>query len=361
MYRLPDDGRAASVAPAGRRLRRRPLSSQLRTASDREDSVCPAPPTAMSLLFLLLLLTGGGWCRLLINGPPQYTALATLSARSLIQCGMLCDPVPACGGVVYGQTGPTSCVLASLPTATTEPTAEITTPAEPNTTPAQTTTTPATTTTTPSTTTTTPAQTTTTPATTTTTQATTTTTAATTTTTPAQTTTTPAQTTTTQSTTTTTLAVTTTTTATTTTTPTPACQTGWTQGFNSCYRLFNIPKYWPDAEASCETEASGAHLISISSEEENLFVKELAPVIVTVQIGLRHLPEDGVDAQGKPIFRWTDGTPLMPSEFQPWDGEQPNEDSSKELGTNLYPILQKWNDFPVHKYPNPYVCEYKLQ
>ena len=211
---------------------------------------------------------------------------------------MLCDPVPACGGVVYGQTGPTSCVLASFPTATTEPTAEMTTTAEPNTTPAQTATTPTTTTTT------------------------------------------QATTTTTQATTTTTLAVTTTTTATTTTTPTPACQTGWTQRFNSCYRLFNIPKYWPDAEASCETEASGAHLISISSEEENLFVKELALGIVTVQIGLRHLPEDGDDAEGKPIFRWTDGTPFMPSEFQPWDGEQPNEDSSKELGTNLYPFYR---------------------
>ena len=173
---------------------------------------------------------------------------------------------PACGGVVYGQTGLTSCVLASLPTATTEPTAE------------------------------------------------------------------------------------------------PECLTGWTRESSSCYRVFNISKLWQNAETSCKTEASGAHLVSISSEEENLFVRNLAQgptsPATAVQIGLRHYSDEGVDAQGMPVFRWIDGTPFV---FQKWSPDQPNVVSSENIGTNLFLSSSEWNDFGFDQFPNPYVCEYKLQ
>ena len=137
--------------------------------------------------------------------------------------------------------------------------------------------------------------------------------------------------------------------------PPPACLADWTAHLDSCYRLLNTSRLWADAEASCVAAAPGAHLASIGSQEENLWLVQMGGTFTGLQIGLGHLPEYGTDSvTGLPLFRWTDGTPLN---FTAWYTNQPNERADQILGCNLGIAVQRWNDATL-RYAIPYVCEY---
>ena len=53
------------------------------------------------------------------------------------------------------------------------------------------------------------------------------------------------------------------------------CPDGWTPFRLGCYKKEETLKKWLDAEAACQAISSAAHLVTISSDEENTFVKTL--------------------------------------------------------------------------------------
>uniref|UniRef100_T1E3D6 C-type lectin 7 n=1 Tax=Crotalus horridus TaxID=35024 RepID=T1E3D6_CROHD len=54
------------------------------------------------------------------------------------------------------------------------------------------------------------------------------------------------------------------------------CPSGWSSYEGHCYKPFNEPKTWDDAENFCTQQHTGGHLVSFHSTEEADFVSKLA-------------------------------------------------------------------------------------
>ena len=57
------------------------------------------------------------------------------------------------------------------------------------------------------------------------------------------------------------------------------CPPGWTKWGTSCYWLqeSSLPATWEDCHASCQAR-EGANLLSIHTQDENVYIQELATV-----------------------------------------------------------------------------------
>jgi hypothetical protein len=110
----------------------------------------------------------------------------------------------------------------------------------------------------------------------------------------------------------------------------------WSQNGHCYFRLQGQPKDWPTQRDACV--AAGAHLVTITSQEENDFVRQL----VSGQdrwIGLRR-PQ-----AGEP-FSWVTGELVS---YTAWDAGEPNEtgEACARLRANTNP--QTWADRPCNQ------------
>nr|Q8JIW1.2 RecName: Full=Snaclec agkisacutacin subunit B; Short=Agk-B; Flags: Precursor [Deinagkistrodon acutus]AAF26287.1 agkisacutacin B chain [Deinagkistrodon acutus] len=89
------------------------------------------------------------------------------------------------------------------------------------------------------------------------------------------------------------------------------CPSDWSSYEGHCYKPFDEPKTWADAEKFCTQQHKGSHLASFHSSEEADFVVTLTtPSLKTdlVWIGLKNI-WNGC------YWKWSDGTKL---DYKDW-------------------------------------------
>ncbi|KAM4603623.1 asialoglycoprotein receptor 2-like [Polymixia lowei] len=106
------------------------------------------------------------------------------------------------------------------------------------------------------------------------------------------------------------------------------CPQNWRKFGCSCYYISSSYKNWNDSSQDCKDK--GAHLVIITSREEQQFINNLKK---RAWIGLTDEEEEGT-------WKWVDGTPLTTAN---WAASQPdnygrNEDCVEVHGSG------RWND-----------------
>ncbi|MFX0206445.1 MAG: right-handed parallel beta-helix repeat-containing protein, partial [Candidatus Hodarchaeota archaeon] len=110
------------------------------------------------------------------------------------------------------------------------------------------------------------------------------------------------------------------------------------------YQLIKTSRTWNDAKTDCE--AQGGHLVTITSQEENNFVQNLARGD-SIWIGLT---DETIEGE----WQWVTGEPLT---YTNWNGGEPND-----YGGEDYTEMQEdglWNDVPGSYFVHFYVCEWE--
>uniref|UniRef100_A0AC34Q474 C-type lectin domain-containing protein n=1 Tax=Panagrolaimus sp. JU765 TaxID=591449 RepID=A0AC34Q474_9BILA len=135
------------------------------------------------------------------------------------------------------------------------------------------------------------------------------------------------------------------------------CDDEWTyfSVTNFCYKVYYLSN-WNNAESSCV--ALGAHLVSIHSKEEDLFVQEFARCGVTNDdpetiIGLYTTTNDNT------IWNWSDGTP---TDYVPWPTGEPNNPGVEKCVLVVTDTVPKfpagyWNNIQCDTQKRNYVCK----
>ncbi|XP_067390635.1 snaclec coagulation factor IX-binding protein subunit A-like [Emydura macquarii macquarii] len=90
------------------------------------------------------------------------------------------------------------------------------------------------------------------------------------------------------------------------------CPTGWYQYRDSCYYPVEANRTWGEAESNCKDLVKGAHLVSVHSAEENIFIYHLMGAPHSTQSkgsywlgGHRRLQGQ---KQDEGSWRWADGS-----------------------------------------------------
>uniref|UniRef100_A0A671PIT2 C-type lectin domain-containing protein n=1 Tax=Sinocyclocheilus anshuiensis TaxID=1608454 RepID=A0A671PIT2_9TELE len=128
------------------------------------------------------------------------------------------------------------------------------------------------------------------------------------------------------------------------------CAEGWMEFMGSCYIHFDERETWTSAEQHCQELNS--HLVSISSQEEQEFVKSEFNLISNKihWIGL-----NDKDVQNQ--FRWTDGSPLVRPPFSEILSKLNNYFSTGEdCVVMIWHEDGQWNDVPCN-YHLPFTCK----
>uniref|UniRef100_A0A672NWQ3 C-type lectin domain-containing protein n=1 Tax=Sinocyclocheilus grahami TaxID=75366 RepID=A0A672NWQ3_SINGR len=122
------------------------------------------------------------------------------------------------------------------------------------------------------------------------------------------------------------------------------CTEGWMEFMGSCYIHFDERETWTSAEQHCQELNS--HLVSISSQQEQEFVKSDAYTF------LNYLDQD-VQNQ----FRWTDGSPLVRTPSSEILSKLNNYFSTGEdCVVMIWHEDGQWNDVPCN-YHLPFTCK----
>ncbi|XP_044883045.1 C-type lectin BfL-2-like isoform X2 [Mauremys mutica] len=132
-----------------------------------------------------------------------------------------------------------------------------------------------------------------------------------------------------------------------------SCPAGWLSFHDSCYRFFHKEKNWMEAEAHCQHQRNGAHLVSIHGPGENNMLahysKQYHKKNRAVWIGLSDPMEDR-------DWKWSDNSLLG---FTAWDKGQPDSPRKNEHCVVLRrPDFKKWHDYPCEE-RHPFICEHK--
>ncbi|XP_059371994.1 ladderlectin-like isoform X2 [Carassius carassius] len=123
-----------------------------------------------------------------------------------------------------------------------------------------------------------------------------------------------------------------------------ACQSGWARYGRTCFRVFNGPLSWSDAEATCLTY--GGNLASVHSTLEYAFIKSVISSSNSYWIG-------GYDAVSEGKWFWSDGSKMN---FKLWNPKEPNNLGGFEDCIQMnFGAAGNWNDQKCSD-KLPFVC-----
>uniref|UniRef100_A0A8C1JDR0 C-type lectin domain-containing protein n=1 Tax=Cyprinus carpio TaxID=7962 RepID=A0A8C1JDR0_CYPCA len=111
-----------------------------------------------------------------------------------------------------------------------------------------------------------------------------------------------------------------------------SCETGWSRHGKRCFKVFNDPKSWKDAEVTCLNH--GGNLASVHNNKEHAFIKNLVSSSKPFWIG-------GYDAVSEGTWFWSDGSKMN---FRLWNAGEPNNSVEEHCIEANYGGLGYWND-----------------
>nr|XP_019574287.1 PREDICTED: C-type lectin domain family 4 member F [Rhinolophus sinicus] len=123
---------------------------------------------------------------------------------------------------------------------------------------------------------------------------------------------------------------------------------GWMVHDSNFYYFSKVKKSWHEAEQFCVSQ--GAHLASVTSEEEQAYLKAFTSTTYH-WIGLTDRGNEG-------SWRWVDGTPFNDAQSRAfWENNQPDNWRHRDgQNEDCVQIQQKWNDMNCNS-PYHWVCK----